>query len=330
MIKVKKIASTLALSFLVAAAAYAQPHHDGKCASSCNKADTLLLSEHTEGNYIVRKYSIRRQCANEYTMHYRISRAQFNDTFDNNANEISALTDFVDRMAKDRDIQIVAATITGYSSPDGPCKFNHALAEKRAADFETFLRGKYQMPSQCRLATHAVAEPWKACIPLVESCPIPNKQAVLEILRSDASEAEKEHKLKHLPDAWNYLKQHILPEMRCVELDIDAVQSDNLTTRARLYETDEITVPLTEKETKQLEKAENQVAETTQEMAQAGQDAADKMSKKEARLAKKLARKEARAARKLAKREERLAKKLAKSTNDVEQMSYRDLERRLE
>ena len=58
-------------------------------------------------------------------------------------------------------------TITGYSSPDGPLKFNEALAAKRAGDFKAYVDRKYDFSKKYKVTVNSVAEDWETCRALV-------------------------------------------------------------------------------------------------------------------------------------------------------------------
>ena len=110
-----------------------------KSAVPAPAADTVLLSETTDGDYIVRRFIVKSRGDADYSIRYQINLATLNATLNGNSQELDGLNAFAGNLAKDSLRQVCAVTITGYSSPDGPLKFNEALAAKRANDFKAYV-----------------------------------------------------------------------------------------------------------------------------------------------------------------------------------------------
>lgn len=212
---VTTFAFTLAL--FVAAGASAQR----RSMVSTSAADSVLLSETTDGDYLVRRYMVRNQGDADYTVRYRINLAELAPSLDNNTTQLDRLGAFIDRLMRDTSMQVKSVTITGYSSPDGSVAFNEALARKRAQDFRSYVNRKYNLSGRYDVTLNSVAEDWEMCRALVTQSSIPDKQTVLNIIDSNRSIEAKEQELKRLPPVWNYMKQHILPPLRRVEMTID-------------------------------------------------------------------------------------------------------------
>ena len=109
-----------------------------KSAVAAPAADTVLLSETTDGDYIVRRFLVKSRNDTDYSVRYRINLATLNAALSGNSKELDELNAFVGDLTKDTLKQVGAVTITGYSSPDGPVKFNEALAARRANDFKAY------------------------------------------------------------------------------------------------------------------------------------------------------------------------------------------------
>ena len=80
--------------------------------------------------YIVRRFIVKSRGDADYSIRYQINLATLNAALNGNPQELDGLNAFVDNLVKDTLRQVCAVTITGYSSPDGPLKFNEALAAK--------------------------------------------------------------------------------------------------------------------------------------------------------------------------------------------------------
>ena len=133
----KTIVSTFAFSLALCAAAGATAQT--KSAVTAPAADTVLLSETTDGDCIVRRFLVKSRNDADYSVRYRINLATLNAALSGNPKELDELNAFVADLAKDTLKQVSAVTVTGYSSPDGPVKFNAALDARRANDFKAYL-----------------------------------------------------------------------------------------------------------------------------------------------------------------------------------------------
>lgn len=222
------------LAFSLALFAVAEASAQRWSAGSRTAADSVLLSESTDGDYLVRRYLIRNDGDAGYTVRYQINMAQLAPDLHNNTHQLDRLGSFVDQLMRDTLMHVRSVTVTGYSSPDGPVAFNEQLANKRASDFKRYLDGKYAFSRRYDVALRAVAEDWEMCRMLVAQSDIPNKQAVLDIIDSSRAVEAKEQALKQLPSAWNYMKTNILPPLRRVELAIDYGDGNVVEVRTRI------------------------------------------------------------------------------------------------
>ena len=184
-------------------------------------ADTVMLSETTDGDYLVRRFIVKRQDDTDYRIRYQINLAKLSSKLDGNTRELDGLNNFVANLMQDTLMNVKSVEITGYSSPDGPVKFNRTLAENRAADFRNYVDKKYGFSKKYDVTVNSVAEDWEMCRALVAQSAVPDKQAVLNILDGSQSPDAKEQALKKMPAAWEYMVKNILPPLRRVELTIN-------------------------------------------------------------------------------------------------------------
>ena len=108
---------------------------------------------------------------------------------------------------------------------------NERLARKRATDFRNYVDSRYRLSASYPVTVSAVVDEWRAAVPAVEASSIPSKQEVLQILNGSDKATVKEMRLKRLPAAWNYMRQHILPPMRHVEMAFTYDKSSVVTER---------------------------------------------------------------------------------------------------
>ena len=303
----KTIFTTFALFLALCAAAGATARAGS--AVPAPAADTVMLSEATDGDYIVRRFLVKRQGDTDYSIRYQINLASLSAALDGNSRELDGLNAFVDNLMRDTLMHVKSVEITGYSSPDGPRAFNETLARNRARDFKSYVDKKYGFSKKYDVTLNSVAEDWEMCRALVARSPVPDKQAVLGILDGKQSSDAKELALKKIPAAWEYMIKHILPPLRRVELTINYGEGSVVEQRTMIPRPKPAPQPVCEP--CGCEVIDESITGIIVEMPGSDVD-----YKKELREARKIVREQERAARKIAREEAKAAKK-----------SYRELEK---
>ena len=308
-----------------------------KSAVPAPAADTVLLSETADGDYIVRRFIVKSRGDADYSIRYQINLATLNAALNGNPQELDGLNAFVDNLVKDTLRQVCAVTITGYSSPDGPLKFNEALAAKRAGDFKAYVDRKYDFSKKYKVTVNSVAEDWETCRALVAQSSMPDRQAVLNVIDGKQSSDQKELALKKMPAAWSYLKKNVLPKLRRVELTIDYKVNSIVEQRTLIPKPKPTPQPAQPAEPDVVvdeqvsgiivempneHEYKKEVREESREVKKEAR-AAEKLAKHEAREAQKIVRQQEKAAKKIAKKEAKAAKKAEKAAKKT----YKDLEK---
>ncbi len=340
----KTFITTFASLFALCVVGIASAHRQQPTAP-VSAADSVFLSEQTDGDYMVRRYMLQNQDDEAYKVLYRINLATLNATLNGNQAELNQLNDFLKNLVGDTLRHVKSIAITGYSSPDGPLAFNRTLAAKRAQDFKNYVDKKYDLSKKFHVTTSSVAEDWETCRAMVEQMAVPDKQYVLNTIDGDWSSEQKETALKKQPAAWNYLKNNILPLLRRVDMTINYEEGQIVEVRTMIPQptpapasapvaqgcdscqcvvVDEsitgiiVEMPETEHEyRKQMREERHDVKKAGREIDQVvNHDArdAEKIAKKDLREARKIAKKEAKAAKKA----EKMAKKTYKEIEDME------------
>lgn len=290
----------------------------------------MLLSECTDGDYIVSRYMVQSRGDAEYSVRYRINLAKLSATLNGNAKELDELNTFLHRVMDDSLIEVRSAQITGYASPDGPLDFNQALAKRRAQDFRNFVDKKYDLSKRYDVEVSSEADDWEACRPLIEQSNVPDKQGVLRIIDGSQSRQAKEQALKGMSGVWDYMKREILPPLRRVELVIYYNQARIVEQRTLIP----CPQPVPEPQPRVKEcccdiVVDEAITGLLVEMPEPGRDFGrlEKQVGREAYQIEKTARREARIARKLARKEAREAERMARAEAKAAKRSYRELER---
>jgi len=312
-----------------------------KSAAPAPGADSVLLSETTDGDYIVRRYLVRSSGDADFTMHYRISLATLDTSLGGNPKQLGDLNAFLSGLVGDTLRKVQSVAITGYSSPDGPVQLNEKLAAQRAQDFKAYADSKYGLSKRYTVRVNSVAEDWKMCRTLVAQSQIPDRTAVLQIIDGAHTPEQKELALEKLPAAWNYMKANILPPLRRVEVmivyaDGNIVEQRTLKPKPapapapETYEVVDETItgvivemPESKKEMREEHRVAAREAKQDATMTRREAREAARIAKRDAREAKKIERRSARAAEKMAKKEAKAAKKAAKAM----QKNEKDLEK---
>ncbi|HJC76117.1 MAG TPA: hypothetical protein H9929_01240 [Candidatus Alistipes excrementavium] len=192
-----------------------------KSTMSAPKADSVMLSETTDGDYLVRRYMVRSDADTGYTVRYKISSSTLTTNFDGNPSEIQGLTDFINSMDRDSLMQVKSVTITGYASPDGPLALNERLAKNRAQSLKNYVDEQFGLSKKYDVRTASVASDWDAAREAIARSNVPDKQTVLGIIDRRGGRTAVEQRLKALPaEVWKYLADRILPPMRYAEIAI--------------------------------------------------------------------------------------------------------------
>ena len=188
---------------------------------SMPQADTTLLSEWVDGAYLVRRYRVVGREPAHYTLKYAVSADKLNTLLAGNEAEIEALDKMMADIRQDSAMRVQSIDITGFASPDGNAMRNEALALERAQKFRSLLESRYAVMGDYVVRVMADAEQWDNCNEAVLASVIADKQRVLTILDSPATEAAKEQSLKQMPEVWNVFREQILPPMRRVEMVVN-------------------------------------------------------------------------------------------------------------
>lgn len=186
-----------------------------------SRGDSVLLSERTDGHYLVRRYLVRNEEDADYSLRYRISSSALADDFDGNAGILDGMDRFLQAVERDSLMQIHSILITGYASPDGVPQRNQQLARMRAQSLQAYLDKRFGWSKRYDVRTEGVASDWNAARQAIAQSTIPEKQAVLQIIDQRDAPQAKEERLKALsPAVWSYLAERILPPMRYAEVEI--------------------------------------------------------------------------------------------------------------
>ncbi len=217
----RKITTLLVAISIIGSLSAQSPSGQKSCSSSTasSQCQKKLLSTTTQGDYTVSRYLVKERNGDDddFSVKYQINLSRLISTYSDNAQEITDLRNFIESIQRDTLRRITSVSVTGFASPDGSAVVNERLAMQRAVDFRQYIDKNFSMSSY-KGTTKADALTWADSYDAVSKSSMPDKEAVLALLKSSSPQYEIESKLKAMPASWSYMRQYILPPMRSVEL----------------------------------------------------------------------------------------------------------------
>ncbi len=183
--------------------------------------EIVVLSSYVDGPYNVERLLVMEstQGNNEFVVRYKINLTKLVSSYDNNSDEIAGLHNFIESIQSDSLKRINSYNIVGCASPDGPAALNKRLAQERADDFKAYLEKECDMDDyECSVTS--LPYQWIDTKEALESSSVPSKSEILSIVESSASQSEIQSQIMAHTPAWDYIKSHILPPMRSVEIHV--------------------------------------------------------------------------------------------------------------
>ncbi len=141
----------------------------------------------------------------------------------NNASELRRINDITRNISTDKSSTISHVTITGYASPEDTYERNMALSERRTQAVSDYINATYNLnPGIFRVSGRG--EDWTTLDSLVAvSTTIPEKNRVLEIIRSGGDADARENSLKQLSggDTYRQIFDELYPRLRRTDYRVD-------------------------------------------------------------------------------------------------------------
>lgn len=147
--------------------------------------------------------------------------------------EINKIRQQIKQVEADTATTLKRLVLKGYSSPDGPYRYNRKLAKNRADSMANFVTQEF--PSiYNKVSVEYEPENWEGLIAFItqsDTTILPHRDQLLEIANSDLSPDAKERCMrKRYPADFDYLKVHCLPQLRCTDyfISYERCQYDTL------------------------------------------------------------------------------------------------------
>ena len=145
---------------------------------------------------------------------FPVSRMAIQPEYRNNIVELAKITGTIDSVKNDSDIIIKSVSIKGFASPESPYDNNLRLAKGRTAALKDYIRNLYQFEDSI-ITTSYEPEDWAGLEKYVMASSLPNKEQILEAIRSDRDPDTKEWMIKsRYKEDYRHLLDHCYPTLR--------------------------------------------------------------------------------------------------------------------
>lgn len=141
--------------------------------------------------------------------------------FQNNQNELDKIRSTIESIKNDPDVQISQISVQGFASPEGPYDQNKRLAQGRTEAVKANVCQLHPFPDQL-FSLDWVAEDWEGLVRLIEESDLPEKEKILDIIRTTdiLKGREKELMLLKEGNPWRYMQEHFFPQLRRADYKI--------------------------------------------------------------------------------------------------------------
>ena len=222
---VKTIIYTSALILALGYGSGAVAQNTACTTKSC--PDSILLSKSTDGNYEVRKYLVKGKntMTESFTIHFAINSSAMASTFSGNDAVVKSMQTFVSQFTKDTLMRVKGVKIKGWASPDGSELSNGKLAKARTSTVMAFLMQSCPEMKNLAVESSSAVATWSDCVPMLQSASLEGRKEAIAVINGKHPSPTTEQHLAKMPAVWSYLKSKVLPELRCVQIEVDYCRS---------------------------------------------------------------------------------------------------------
>lgn len=151
---------------------------------------------------------------------FPVNRTELHPDYHNNAAELHKIMATIDTVRHNSKVSITSISIHGYASPEGPWDNNVRLAQGRAATLKDYVQRQYDIPASV-YHVQSTPEDWAGLDSFVVHSNMPEKAALLSIIRSDMEPDARDHRLKaEYPEAYNTLLNACYPYLRHSDYEV--------------------------------------------------------------------------------------------------------------
>lgn len=171
----------------------------------------------------VEKVKIR----NEYItvrIKYPVDKYRVLPNFDNNNYELNKVDNILRPLStRDKDYQLIEASIKGYASPEATYDYNLRLSERRAYYFKDYIMNRYKLNGLNKFWTKGMGEDWIGLREAVEKSNMNYKKDITNIIDNIDIFSGREKQLMDLygGQPYKYMLKHLFPPLRRMEMVIN-------------------------------------------------------------------------------------------------------------
>lgn len=150
----------------------------------------------------------------EAYLSFRVNKTDIIENLFDNARELAKITQTIDLVRNDKNVEITGINIHGYASPDGPYANNERLARERAASLKNYVARLYPIDAKL-YSSNSTPEDWNGFSRLVGKSQLANKEAILDISNSTLAPDDKDKRIRQLyPQDYAVIMSDIYPRLR--------------------------------------------------------------------------------------------------------------------
>lgn len=145
---------------------------------------------------------------------YPVNRTELYPEYHNNPAELHKIMQTIDTVRHNQNVDITYIGIHGYASPEGSYENNIRLAKGRAATLKEYVMRQYDFPESIYHVQYT-PEDWEGLDSFLVNSNMAEKDAILNIVRSDLAPDPKNEKIKHdFPEAYRFILSAWYPYLR--------------------------------------------------------------------------------------------------------------------
>lgn len=143
-----------------------------------------------------------------------VNRTELKPDYMINPQELRKIYNSIQYVKDDKDATITHVHIKGFASPEGPYDNNVRLARGRTQTLKEYVRNLYAFPDSL-IATDFEPEDWEGLERYVAQSDMKERDALLEIIRSDLAPDARDWRLKkRYPEQYAFLLREVYPALR--------------------------------------------------------------------------------------------------------------------
>jgi outer membrane protein OmpA-like peptidoglycan-associated protein len=114
--------------------------------------------------------------------------------------------------------------VNAWASPDGEEAFNEGLSQNRAETGQKYMTKLLDSETEVKFNTKAHGEDWDGFMKMVEKSDLEDKNAILNVVRSQADVTKREEEIRNMTVVYKEIADDILPSLRRAVLKVNCFE----------------------------------------------------------------------------------------------------------